>query len=105
MLHDPINSPFFREEVEVGEGWLDDDCEVVSLVPPAVDERADLLHVAVQQARHLLPAQWSSSKPAIETGTDPAVSDVTKWMFIIPKNSQDRNSQSVQNSIILTCPM
>ena len=77
------NSPFLREEVEVGEGWLDDDGEVVPLVPPAVYESADLLHVAVQEAGHLVPAQRSPSKPSIETGTDPAVSDVTEWMFVI----------------------
>ena len=76
-------SPLFCEQVQVGEGWLDDDGEVVSLVPPAVDEGADLLHISVQEAGHLLPGQWSPSKPSIETGTDPAMSDVTEWMFVI----------------------
>ena len=76
-------SPLFCEQVQIGEGWLDDDGEVVSLVPPAVDERADLLHISVQEAGHLLPGQWSPSKPSIQTGTDPAMSDVTEWMFVI----------------------
>ena len=74
---------FFLEEVEVGEGRLDDDGEVVPLVPPAVYESGDLLHVAVQEARHLVPGQWSPSKTSIQTGTNPAVSDVTEWMFVI----------------------
>ena len=97
------NSPFLREEVEVGEGWLDDDGEVVPLVPPAVYESADLLHVAVQEAGHLVPAQWSPSKPSIETGTDPAVSDVTEWMFVIHVlNRETSVVSSLQRDVINT---
>ena len=89
------NSPFLREEVEVGEGWLDDDCEVVSLVPPALYQRADLLHIAVQEPRHLVPGQWSPSKTTIQTGTDPAVSDVTERMFVV-------HVLNIQNGSLLT---
>ena len=74
--------PGLSEQLQVGEGGLDDHGEVVPLIPAAVDELLDLLHVAVQQAGHLVPGEGPPSKPAIQAGTHPPVGQVTERMLV-----------------------
>ena len=70
------------EEVEIGEGWLDDDSEGFSLVSSAVYEVLDLLHITVKETGHLISGERRPSEAPVEAGTDPPVGQVTEGMLV-----------------------